>query len=616
MTPTSPLSAHRAHHATDPQPPTMSLKLISELTISDIKNEAAKLGLDLTSSRDLKPALLARFREHLSTVSPHVSLDEEQFEVDIAFDPDLHGHLQPVGSHEVKSRGKGARDKKTNAEKGKQKGKHKSNKGVISVDQSESNSSESSVSSESSHSKHGANSEKGKKKSKGKKSKKGNKGVKFVDHSESNSSEASVSSESSHSKHGANSRKGKKKSKGKKSKKGKKVVPSSSSDSSSEEDVGKNRPPYQGPPSDSHHYGSFRHEMTNSMSGARSNYVHPPSGVPMSGRQGPGTHQNMGHNPAHYSGPMYHGQYYPPYPYMDATPYPYWYPQHDQGKSHKPKRRDQNSVPDKKACKDPHCQDPACSRQDYYRENEGNPGIFHSPNMRFCGASIPPLRTADPLTDNGVKRKLLSGRHSTINQEVRKQEAWPHTCLDKALVGEFPEYADMTPYQFFAGMTGKILCEIDPLIIGSATENKLKHLNRVASYACNTGRESMLNFNAQVLDAIEQGQLSWSNWDSIQSLHNKHLDSIRLKVGIPGADRDGAPDKSKPKDSTFVPQEYMRSKGICFRFQNGACDNEGSHTIENGSTVLHICGLCHMLRSENISEHGYKLCPSKKKSGF
>ena len=233
--------------------------------------------------------------------------------------------------------------------------------------------------------------------------------------------------------------------------------------------------------------------------------------------------------------------------------------------------------------------------------------------MRFCGASIPPLRTADRSTESGASRKILSGRHSTINQEVRKQEAWPHTCLDRALVGDFPEYVDMSVYQFFAGMTGKILCEIDQSMVGSVTENKLKHLNRVASYGCNTGRESMLTFNAQVLEAIEQNQVSWSNWESIQTLHTKHLDSIRLKVG----NKSNCPenlDKSKQKDSTFVPQEYMRSKGICFRFQNGVCEHEGSHTIENGSQVLHICGLCHMLKKENVTDHGYKQCP--KKTGF
>ena len=233
--------------------------------------------------------------------------------------------------------------------------------------------------------------------------------------------------------------------------------------------------------------------------------------------------------------------------------------------------------------------------------------------MRFCGASVPPLRSADPLSDNGAKRKVLSGRHSTINQEVRRQEAWPHTYLDTALVGEFPEYADMTVTQFFAGMTGKILGEMDRSLNGSVTHHQLKHLNRVASY--NTGREGMLTFNACVLEAIEQGQVSWEDWESIQVMHTKHLDSIRLRVGNK-EDMSSNNEKSKAKDSSFVPQDYMRSKGICFRFQNGACEHEGSHTIENGTEVLHICGLCHMRRNENVTDHGYMLCPGKKKSVF
>lgn len=240
---------------------------------------------------------------------------------------------------------------------------------------------------------------------------------------------------------------------------------------------------------------------------------------------------------------------------------------------------------------------------------------LYSPNIRFCGASVPPLRHADTNTDNGTKRKILSGKHSNLSQEVRRQEAWPHTYLDKALTGEPPEYSDMSFPQFFAGMTGKILGEIDRSCVGTATENKLKHLNRVASYACNGSRDTMLAFNSCVFEAVEQNQISWSNWDGIKSLHTKHLDSIRLKVNP--NDKPTIADKNeRTKDSTYVPDNYMKAQNICIKFQSSVCEHEASHEIDSGATVLHICGLCHMAEKKNMSDHGFKVCPLKKKRVF
>jgi hypothetical protein len=219
------------------------------------------------------------------------------------------------------------------------------------------------------------------------------------------------------------------------------------------------------------------------------------------------------------------------------------------------------------------------------------------------------------VSENGVRRKLLSGKYSNISQEVRRQEAWPHVYLDNPLTGETPEYSDLSFPQFFAGMTGKILSEIDPCCVGTPTENKLKHLNRIASYAVKGSRETMLAFNSCVFEAVEQNQISWSNWDQIKSLHSKHLDSIHLNVAsheqVLNVDK-----ADKSKDSTFVPESYMKSQNICIKFQNNICEHESAHVIDSGATILHLCGLCHMAEKKNSPDHGFKTCPIKKKKVF
>ena len=122
----------------------------------------------------------------------------------------------------------------------------------------------------------------------------------------------------------------------------------------------------------------------------------------------------------------------------------------------------------------------------------------------------------------------------------------------------------------------------------------------------------MLEFNASVFEAIEQGHLSWNNWDGIHAFHEKYLDGVRLQVKAKVMAK--ATDSSENKDSTFVSTDYMRGNGICFKFQNSACDQEGSHILDSTKSIVHhICGLCHLKNKENQADHGYKTCSLKTK---
>ena len=68
-------------------------------------------------------------------------------------------------------------------------------------------------------------------------------------------------------------------------------------------------------------------------------------------------------------------------------------------------------------------------------------------------------------------------------------------------------------------MTGKILAEMDPSSMDTATVNKLKHLNRLANYGMKTPMKSILNFNAVMFRAVENQALTWQNWDKIDQFY-------------------------------------------------------------------------------------------------
>ena len=240
-----------------------------------------------------------------------------------------------------------------------------------------------------------------------------------------------------------------------------------------------------------------------------------------------------------------------------------------------------------------------------------NPGrnTLNSPNMRIAGASLPPLRSADVASDFGLRRPIKSGRFRSSCQEVKNEQPWPNCMLDDTLFPVAPEYDELSWGQFVAGATSCMLAQISPGAVGTETENQIRHLNRIASFACFSGFERMLEFHAAILRGIENGLLSWSDWSVLKDYHNRHLDSVRLLQVAP---QDQKPKKLK---DNFVPPEYMTLHSICYGFQDGRCTEEGQHIREGtNETVLHICGLCHLKSQKNEPSHGYKTCPLKRKT--
>ena len=94
----------------------------------------------------------------------------------------------------------------------------------------------------------------------------------------------------------------------------------------------------------------------------------------------------------------------------------------------------------------------------------------NSLNTKFAGISLGPLRSLDvegSVDLAGGKKKLLSGEHALVNNDVITQVAWPNNCLDNQFCPSPPVYMEMSPTEFAAGYTGKILAEMEQEFRGS-----------------------------------------------------------------------------------------------------------------------------------------------------
>jgi hypothetical protein len=167
-----------------------------------------------------------------------------------------------------------------------------------------------------------------------------------------------------------------------------------------------------------------------------------------------------------------------------------------------------------------------------------------------------------------------------------------------------------------AGMTGKILAEMDPAVTDMATINKIKHVNRLANYGMKTPMKSILNFNAVLFRAIENRALSWDNWDKIEQFHTRHLSSLTVAAAtgsVAKPDAGEAQTDHTIKASKRVENEALRkamtAQHICFRFNRGKCDHEEDHDSNgNGLTLLHACGLCSKENRGIVKTHGGQEC--------
>jgi hypothetical protein len=245
----------------------------------------------------------------------------------------------------------------------------------------------------------------------------------------------------------------------------------------------------------------------------------------------------------------------------------------------------------------------------------------NSPNSRFCGVSIGPLRSfvGDDPHEVTKGRKIVTGEHASGRDEVLCQIAWPHQMLDAVVCSDPPEYMNLSAIQFAAGYSAIILSQLPQEMNNSVSANQLKHFNRLFTLAMKSEWDSILKFNRSFFRSIEQRSNNWEEWDRIKDWHSRNLDSLTVSSMVSKAEnpnknpkfpKDG--DKAK-KDELCegVPMGFIKSNKLCKKFQSGVCDQTAPHALPSGTMLSHSCAMCLYKKLGLAHDHGAKACTKK-----
>ena len=247
------------------------------------------------------------------------------------------------------------------------------------------------------------------------------------------------------------------------------------------------------------------------------------------------------------------------------------------------------------------------------RTSSGTSFTLNPAMADFTGACPPPARNSDTRST-----KITSGQFDSGRREVKERQNWPQVMIDHILNPETVDYDEMDWASLTAGMTGKILAEMDPSAMDTATVNKLKHLNRLANYGMKTPMKSILNFNAVMFRAVENQALTWQDWDKIDQFHTRHLSSLTVAAATSGVGKSTSGSASASGSGSGVPskkpswdilRKSMTAHHMCFKFNQGKCDQEEDHDSNgNGKILLHACGACVHAERGIVKNHGAKEC--------
>ena len=198
-----------------------------------------------------------------------------------------------------------------------------------------------------------------------------------------------------------------------------------------------------------------------------------------------------------------------------------------------------------------------------------------------------------------IKNKLKSGRNRRERAIVR-EETWPHELLHKSYCREPPDdWKDATFLHFAAGTFNKALFEIPMDRIDRDLGNMLYFAAEICNLCCDRPWSVLRNEVGNWYDAIEMGQASWSDQESIVDfIRTAKINSLSYagpRPAEPGAAPNSSqpqPDKAKKKKAAAgVPVKYLISESLCIKFNDTGCDFNEDHEIK-GRSIAHICGGC------------------------
>ena len=184
-------------------------------------------------------------------------------------------------------------------------------------------------------------------------------------------------------------------------------------------------------------------------------------------------------------------------------------------------------------------------------------------------------------------KKLVSGEHASVRNEVRKQIPWPHQMLDAVVCPEPPEYCRLTLIQFAACYSAIVLSNLPPGWTNSESCNQLRHMNRLFTLAMKVEWHNVLEFNTAFFRQIELMSYNWEDWDKIKDWHNRNLDALQMS-GLKPKKLDWKDDKDDKRDEMCegVPMRFLKANKLCKKFQSGLCDQTAPHALLSGTLLL------------------------------
>ena len=270
-------------------------------------------------------------------------------------------------------------------------------------------------------------------------------------------------------------------------------------------------------------------------------------------------------------------------------------------------------------------------RSHHPQEGSGKINIQPVPNLvnaQFTGMSMAPLMQLDgdlnSVDMSKVKRKLVSGETNGGSSGIIKEIRWTHHCVSKVSHPQPVQHSKQNPQVFFSGCFNKLLSEFPQSQSGSALENKMKYMSRLADLSINDPWENILTINAAMFRALEQGHMNWSCWSTIELWLERTISHMRNRtfstlqqVGKhvrPSGDSNQDPPNKKQRFDFVerIPEGWIRDNKLCIMFQLGRCSQQSDHTTKGGNTPLaHVCAGCLRLEKGRVSGHGAKDCSHK-----
>ena len=117
----------------------------------------------------------------------------------------------------------------------------------------------------------------------------------------------------------------------------------------------------------------------------------------------------------------------------------------------------------------------------------------------------------------------------------------------------------MTPLQFCAGWSGKIMGEMPAELAGTITETQIRHLNSLLTLSMELEFDVVKTYGAALLRSIEHGDNSWSNWLAMKEWQNRNMDTLRFRSSGKNTGKDTDKDKTQGVKVEGVLESFIKS---------------------------------------------------------